>query len=419
VKKIRAVASTDVKAITRDGRCGMSGRRIMRGVGAALAIGLLATGAGGMFALRAEAPPTLAPQRQAELAGWLRDNGLEPTAYVTGRFDDHDVVFLGEMHRIRHDVEFVQSLLAPLHARGVRVLATEFGRREDQADIDALLGAPEWNETLAREITFRQFVWWGFQEYVDVYRAAWELNRSLPDWSPPFRIIGVNDSPDWSFIETQADRDRSEIKRRVWRGGSEKLWAQAILDAVADGEKVLVHCGLHHAFTAYRQPIVIDGAFSHFDRDLRCGNHVYAALGERTMTICLHAPWSGAGGYGDDLRHPADGVIDALMLAVGPRPVGFDLDGGPFGELHVVDAVYRHGYDDFRLADLCDGWIYTRPISRYEGMTPIPGWINDANLARARAQSPNPAYREGSCEAFNLAVARDAKMAERWANRLR
>ncbi len=397
----------------------MSKRRTKTAVGVALALGVLGIAAGVVSATRIEAPPALAPELQTELTDWLLENGREPAAYVAGRFDDHDVVFLGEMHRIAHDVRFVQSLLEPLYGRGVRVLATEFGRREDQADIDALLAAPEWDEALAREITFRQFVWWGFREYIDVYRAAWRLNRGLPDGAPPFRIIGVNDSPDWSFIETQADRDRSEVKRKVWRGGSEKLWAQAILDVVADGEQVLVHCGLHHAFTAYRQPIVIDGAFSHFDRDPRCGNHVRDALGERTATLFLHSPWSGAGGYGDRMRHPADGIIDALMLAMGPRPVGFDLSAGPFGELRIVDAVYRHGYDDFKLADLCDGWIYTKPISRYEGVTPIPGWINEANLEHARAQSPNPAYRDATCETFNLAIARDAAMAQRWANRLR
>ena len=146
---------------------------------------------------------------------------------------------------------------------------------------------------------------------------------------------------------------------------------------------------------------------------------MYDALGERTATLFLHSPWSGAGGYGDRQRHPADGIIDALMLAIGPRPVGFDLSAGPIGELRIVDAVYRHGYGDFKLADLCDGWIYTQPISRYEGVTPIADWINGDNLAHARSQSPNPAYRDATCEAFNLAIAHDAAMARRWANRLR
>ncbi len=343
-------------------------------------------------------PAPLDAERQEALASWLDAQGREPNDYVVGLFEERDVVFLGEKHRIRHDVLFVQSLLAPLHAAGVRTLATEFARHEDQPLIDSLLTAPAWDEGLAREIVFRQHIWWGYREYVDIFRKAWALNRSLPEGAPPCRILGVNVSPDWSFIKTQTDRDDPAVKRRVWRGGTEQDWAEVILDAVGAGEKVLVHSGLHHAFTRYRQPIVVGGEFKNFDGSLRCGNHVFAELGERAMTVCLHAPWNGPEDYGAELCHPAGGVIDALMLAIGPRAVGFDLAGGPFGEIRVTDAVYMHGYEDFKLADLCDGWIYTQPISEYEGVAPIPDWFHAGNLERAQAQSPNPRYRDASVE---------------------
>jgi hypothetical protein len=202
--------------------------------------------------------------------------------------------------------------------------------------------------------------------------------------------------------------------RAVWQGSGEDQWARVILDAVEAGEKVLVYSGIHHAFTEYRQPIVRDGKFLYFDRSLRCGNHVYDTLGKRAVTVFLHAPWTGQAGYDADMVHPADGVIDALMLAVGPHPVGFDVASGPFGELRIEDAVYRHGYEDFKLSNFCDGWIYTRPISEFEGVTPIPGWINADNLEYARAQSPNPSFRQATAERFNTGIASDAEIHRRW-----
>jgi hypothetical protein len=280
--------------------------------------------------------------------------------------------------------------------------------------IDSLLYASEWDEDLAREIVFRQFVWWGYREYVDIYRSAWTLNQELPDGAPRFRILGVNDSPDWSSITAGADRDDPAVMREVWRGGGEEHWAGVILDAVSSGERVLVYCGIHHAFTEYRQPIVAEGEFTNFDHSPRCGNHVFAALGKRAVTVFLHAPWNGRQGYSSAMRHPADGVIDALMLAEGPRPVGFDLKEGPFGELVVENAVYRHGYEGFKLADFCDGWIYTKPISEFVGVTPVPGWVNESNLERARAGSPNAGFREASLEEFNRGIARDAGIHRRW-----
>jgi len=315
---------------------------------------------------------------------------------------------------VKQDALLVQSLIEPLYEAGVRVLATEFGRREEQAKIDSLLGAPEWDEGLAREIAFRQSVFWGYREYVDIYRSAWTLNQGLPDGARQFRILGMNDSPDWSFVKSEADRNDVAIMRQVWGGTSEGDWADVILAAVGSGEQVLVYSGIHHAFTEYRQPIVIDGEFRRFDSSLRCGNHVFAALGKRAVTVFLHAPWSGPEGYGSRVRHPADGIIDALMLAEGPYPVGFDLDEGPFGELRVEDAVYRHGYEDFKLADFCDGWIYTKPISEYAGVTPIPEWVNEGTLELARAQSPNPGFRQASVEEFNEGIAQDAEIHRRW-----
>lgn len=360
------------------------------------------------------APPEADSALLAKLEAWLEVEGTTPESYVTGLFADHDVVFLGEQHRVKHDALLVQSLIEPLYETGVRVLATEFGRREDQPLIDSLLSAPEWNEALAREIVFRQFVWWGYREYVDIYRSAWMVNHGLPEGAPRFRILGLNDSPDWSFVTTSGDRDDPEIMKQVWRGGGEEHWADVILTAVRAGEKVAVHCGIHHAFTEYRQPIVVGGEFRRFDSSPRCGNHVFAALGKRAVTVFLHAPWNGRHGYDSAMLHPADGIIDALMFAIGPRPVGFDIDVGPFGELRVSDAVYRNGYDGFTLADFCDGWIYTRAISEYDGVTPIPDWVSDANLERAREQCGNPSFREAPAEEFNKGISRDAEIRRRW-----
>jgi hypothetical protein len=187
-----------------------------------------------------------------------------------------------------------------------------------------------------------------------------------------------------------------------------------ILDAVRRGDKVLVYCGIHHAFTEYRQPVVADGEFRRFSNDLRCGNYVFAHLGKRAVTVFLHAPWSSQEGYSSRMRHPADGIIDALMLAVSPRPVGFSIGESPFGELRIRDAVYRHGYDEFKLKNFCDGWIYTKPISEYEGVAAIPGWIHEGNLRFAQTQSPNPSFRQASVEEFNSGLARDAEIHRRW-----
>ena len=133
-----------------------------------------------------------------ELRGFLSAHYTTPEECIVGTFRDHDVVFVGEAHRTKHDVELIQHLIPLLYRNGVFTLCTEFARREDQVLVDRLLTAPSYDEALAREITFRTLVFWGYQEYVDIYRVAWQLNRSLPAGARPFRILALGDSPDWS-----------------------------------------------------------------------------------------------------------------------------------------------------------------------------------------------------------------------------
>jgi len=357
-------------------------------------------------------PPALDAKIGAELKSYLDTHKQTPTDYVVSKFADHDVVILGEYHRIKENVTLIQELIPPCYINGVHTLATEFARREDQHLIDSLLSGTSYNETLARQITFNQFSFWGFQEYVDIFKAAWQFNQTLPDSAPRFRILGMNDSPEWSYIQTEADRDNAEIKKKVWQGGGEHLWAKVVTDAVASGEQVLVYCGIHHGFSGYEQPIVNDGKFIRFETE-RLGNFVKKTLGDRVMTVYLHAIWPPKDGYGGIYVYAADGQIDALMKELGPTyyPVGFDLQDTPFGLLTGENSVYSQGYENFTISKFADGWIFQCPISQYHGVTPIEGFINGNNYERAKQQSPNPSLRKMTMDELNKVIASDAKQA--------
>jgi len=344
-------------------------------------------------------PPEISLNLQEDLDSWLSENGRDPADYLLGLFEDHDVVLIGEFHRIRHDAEFVGSLLPRLHEAGVRVFAMEFARREDQQLIDSLLAGPTWDEDLAREIQFRMFMPWAFREYVDILKAGWSTRRAGGD----LRIIGVNNSVDFSQFKSEADWDDVEARRRAYGGQTEADWAEAVLAQVTQGEKVLVYSGINHAFTGFRQPRVEDGKFQGFVR-VRMGNVLRKELGECAVTVFLHSPWHGAEGYGARTVHPAGGRLDAFMLERegGPFPVGFDVAASPLSDLPIEDAVYMHGYDHFTLADFCDGWIYFRPMSECEPVDYIEGWIHEGNVERARAVAMNPRWRRFDVEQFDL-----------------
>jgi hypothetical protein len=347
-------------------------------------------------------PTPISDELQNELEAWLDENGRAPDTYVASLFAEHDVVILGEQHRIKHDVEFVASMIAPLHASGVQAFATEFARRSDQHLLDSLMEGEEWDESLAREIIFNQFMAWGFQEYVDILHAAWQVNRDREDNAPQMRVIGLNNTLDFSHFKSEADRQNDEIWKLVLDGQTEADWAQVVLDVVGEGQKVLVHCGIHHAFTGYNQPKVIEGEFTSHSRT-RMGNVLRDSLGMSAVTIYLHAPWNTTNGYDADFIHPAGGRLDAFMLSRsnGPYPVGFDVADSPLAPLMITDAVYSHGYHSFTISDFCDGWIYTKPVNEFETVTYIDGWINESNLAQAQATAMNPHWRRMEINALN------------------
>lgn len=339
--------------------------------------------------------PEIPESQKQELVGYLTENWMSPEDYVVSKFKDHDIVFVGERHRVKHDPELIQHLIPHLYEAGVYNLGIEFGCTEMQDSTDYLLSAPDYDEALARRIMFKSFSTWGYIEYEDLYRRAWELNQALPADAPKFRIVNLNYRPRWDLAVSAPDGMSYEEWARVWyRGSSDDHMARLILDEfVKQGKKALVYSGNHHAFTRYHQPEWDDrsGTLHGFMRS-RMGNIVRDSIPDRVFTIMLHSPWwtkynMEAGGY------PVGGAIDAALTGFADKRVGFDVVGSPFGELPDTLAYYSVGYSPFRLSDYCDGYVYQRPFSEYAGCTVDTLFVTDDNFKEAVAFIADPSAR--------------------------
>ncbi len=338
--------------------------------------------------------PELNPELEKELTTYLQNHFQTPEEYVIRKFQDHDIVFLGEMHRTRHDPELVQRLIPMLYQNGIYNLGMEFACYRDQPLIDSLLNAPVYDPEAINRVLFNFLVTWGFQEYADIFKAAWKLNRSLPDSARKFRVVGLNAFTDWSYVNTPEDIHKPEIYAKVFPDGSgDEMMGKVVLsEFVAKNQKALIYSGLHHAFTRYHQPIYNEWK-KKVDEfiDNRMGNIVYRAISDRAFTICLHHPWVSAKGWSAPNVYPVDGLIDALMHKLGPDyyPVGFDTRSTPFGDLPAKTSFYRHGYEPFTLSDLCDGYIFIKPLSQFQNVRHIHGFINVGNVELARRRLSN------------------------------
>jgi len=332
-------------------------------------------------------PSALAPVLQYAEAAWR-----SPEDYVLSALQRHDVVLLGEFFKIHQNVQLVHDLIPRLYAAGIRNLGIEYALSDDQTEIDSLLTAPAWDESRARAVTFHWLVTWGYQEYIDLYKAAWEVNHSRPPGAAPFRIIALNVKQDWEYLKTQKDLSDPAVVARIFSHGVPEAHMADVIDRelTRKGQKALVFCGTQHIFTRYRSSAYEKNAADmKLPETRRMGNIVYSRIGDRVFGIALHAPWPDPT-QKSGLAWAAGGVLDALIDALPPqdRNGGWDLGGTPLGAVPLGTSPYTDAGRSGTLADLFDGYIVQGPISGYTMVTAIPDFVRPADAATAGLQFP-------------------------------
>lgn len=334
--------------------------------------------------------PGTDPEGRTEAAQLAQVRSAQaPDAYLIDKFRNADIVLLGEDHAVKQSVAFVMNAIPSLYAAGVTNLVMEFGADEDQALLDRLVTAPAYDAETARQLMFNYNVMWSWRDYRDLYRAVWAFNRTLPKGKPPFRIVNMSYVFDWSgFSGTRTP----ETLRQVFpRGMVDQFRAERIAREVLDkGRKALVLTGTLHAFTRFAAGQTQSDGDGFCQRTANAlGNRLHAAYGTRIANVMLHQSLPALPGRRAPFEQPGDGAVERIMRLNGDRPVGFDLRGAAMGSIRDY-SHYGICERDFTLADLFDGYIFLAPFKELRAATPDAGFVDEANLARAIEQFPDP-----------------------------
>lgn len=316
-----------------------------------------------------------------------------PDQYIVEKFKTHDVVLLGERHIIKQNLLFVQSLIPLLYNHGVRTIGMEFGAYENQRLMDSLTTARVFNEKLAGKMMFDYNVTWAYKEYIDMARAAWAFNQTLPKSERPFRILNLSYIYDWTKFTGKRD---GETMRRVFPMGTvDKFRADVIQREVLDkNEKILALVGTPHAYTRYGSPYFLFNGdnFCAYDRSW-LGNRLYEQHPGKIFNIMLHQAFVKKTGEAYQSVSPLDGLIEKLMQLNQNKPAGFDLmdsDVGKLEDTSINSTCYAH----FTIGQLFDGYIFLKPLKELEGCTVIEGFVNETNISRALEQFPDPDWHQ-------------------------
>jgi hypothetical protein len=330
----------------------------------------------------------ISSEKKHELVQYLKNHGKSPEDYVIEKFQDYDVVFIGESHRVKHNLELIHNLIPRLYQAGVYNLGIEFGTDEYQDEVDKLITTDEYDEDMARLIMFKYYVVWGNKEYMDIYKKAWQLNKSLPKGAPKFRVVNLG-------YRVKRSPKIGLFLKILLKGDPDVFMGKRILKEFVDkGEKALIFSGSHHAFTRYYQP-----RYDFKKRKLiklnrnRMGNVVYRKIPDRVFNIMLHQPWRTNESF-EEYSYPVDGVIDTVMKEFENKRIGFDVRGTPFGKLKDDDTYYALGYPDFTLSTICDGYIFLNHFKDYEGCTVDTKFITENNFEEALDYFDEPERRK-------------------------
>jgi hypothetical protein len=322
----------------------------------------------------------------------------DPLAFISQKFKAYDVVLLGEMHRRKQDVEFVKSLIPYLYGRnGVRIIAWEFGASDLQDEVDTLVNAPEFDEPKAIWILRTSKVYWNCQEYLDVFRVIWRLNRDLAPGRDRVRFLQLDYAVNERKLNSpDPDVRMEERKRRLER--DRHMADITDKEVLQKGEKALWYSGLHHAFTKYRQPRFFFQHRSGARR--RGGNFLYDQYPDRVYSVVLHMPVINRLGVLSELLPwlfsmkfylPFGGVIDKVY-GQRKQPFAFDTANSPFGELKDDYSYYSvDHWRGLRLRDFCDGYIVPCSFAEAEAVSPVPDWISSEDAyeeVKATQMSP-------------------------------
>ena len=327
----------------------------------------------------------------------FENNAQDPYQYVLNEFNNHDIIFLGENHRIRNDLLFMQKLIPMLYDIGIRNMGFEFALNKDSLLIKEVITNKDFfDQEKANQIIFNLSPYWGFKEYIDLFRSAWEVNKSLPDDAEQFMIYGIMHDFDFSHLEKRSDEFNEDVMLKVRKGvpDGDQFMANCIInDFVNKNKKALIYCGIHHAFTGYE------------GHGKRTGVIVRKKTGNRTMTISLHYPWGSKEGSKYRTVYPVNGYIDSFIRKKKSKDFAFgiNVNNTSFGNLIDTTSTYIRE-NDLKLSSFCDGYIYLNSFSTDEGVTTQDAFITRENIKYARPQLPNPELRDGIMRFFGPKV---------------
>ena len=312
-----------------------------------------------------------------------------PEGYLGDICGRHQIVLLGDQIGVQQHLGFLAGSLSELADNGVENLAWEFTNSRQQAELDALVEAPDWDSRACADLFVDLLgIGFGYQEYADVLHAVWKHNdaeRRRDDDRRPIRVIALG-LP--TYVEDPGlldGRSAAELGLRNWSLGGHyrdmsAFHAASVLTAevLRRGQRALVYMNVAATTTGLVE--WVDGSPT-----TSAGNLLWRWMRDGCRRVVFH------GAVADTAAtERVEELISRSPEGRGGTDIRFGLDvaASTLGSV-AMTAVHgsRNGVDTaLRLRDVADGYVYLGPRADWEPCTLIDNLITDENLASAEAR---------------------------------
>lgn len=312
-----------------------------------------------------------------------------PEEYLGDICGRHQIVLLGDQVGVRQHLRFLAGSLSELADNGVENLAWEFTNSRRQAELDALVEAPEWDSRACADLFVDLLgIGFGYQEYADVLHAVWKHNdaeRRRDDDRRPIRVIALGLPTYVEDPDLLDGRSAAELGLRNWSLGGHyrdmsAFHTASVLTAevLRRGQRALVYMNV--AATTTDLVEWVDGSPT-----TSAGNLLWRWMSDGCRRVVIH------GAVADTAAtERVEELISRSPEGRGRTDIRFGLDvvASTLGSVAMTEV---HGSLDgvdtaLRLRDVADGYVYLGPRADWEPCSLIDDLITAENFASAEAR---------------------------------
>ncbi|MBN1523338.1 MAG: hypothetical protein JW904_02540 [Spirochaetales bacterium] len=352
----------------------------------------------------------LPPEERQNGVQFITDHFKAPEEFIGEQFDSHDIIFLGEfgmpnytVFGFRENVSLVKKVIPILLKKGIYLLAIEHLLAEDQEEIDKITSAREFDEPGAKRLISRRAPLFLFQDYVDLIRDVWTVNRGKSAGDPLFRIIGLNMK--LNYVTLLQAQEAKELGK-AFDGMVQEDFIFSVIDREIIGKKkkALVFVNMLYAI---KKDILADRHIFYKDMELDYSGSpaklTIDKVGDRAMVMLQHNLWVR---NDQTLGFPIEGYFDALLRELPGRvqETAFFVKGSPFENLTITTAFIMPGTKPVFFSDICDAYILQGQLNYYTVPQMFTDTINEENMGQIKAMLQLPDEKSKTLEDITAEV---------------